>query len=219
MAWTAQERPRLLTRVQQALDQLLRPAEFGESLDLTLTVLHAPGEPITAAEARAGEYVPFAVGDSWGARWGSAWFWMTGDIPADWAGEEVVARIELGNGGTTGFGCEGMVWDGDTPLQGISPNHTWFRVVDSAKPGEPVRLHVEAAANPPCDGTMMLADPEGDHISALLRAELAVRHRRGLRRLHGRRSAARHAEVRAGGRAAHPGDPPLARRLLRRPGP
>ena len=68
-----------------------------------------------------------------------------------------------------------MIWQGEQPVQGISPNHTFLRMADPAAGGEQVDFLLEAAANPRSDGSLLLADPGGQPISVLARAELAVR--------------------------------------------
>jgi alpha-mannosidase len=163
------------------LDAHLLPAVHGPSLPLTITALHVHGEPIPIAEvhARAADFAPFGIGDAWGAAWDTTWFRLTGAIPTDWAGREVVARVALGYTGQTGFGAEALLWRGDTPAQGISPDHDEICVARPASGGEPVDLLVEAAANPAIDqeaGTwpLLLPDPGGAPLFTLARAELCV---------------------------------------------
>lgn len=176
MSWLGQQRGLQLERAQQVVKQLLRPATFGPSRPLAVEAHHVVGEPISFEEAAAASYEAFAVGDRWGSRWATTWFRMTADVPEEWRGEEVVARIELGPGGTTGFGTEGLLWLSGAPAQGLSPNHQLVAIAAPASGGERIELHVEAAANPPADGSLLLPDPGGPTISRLDRAELAVRH-------------------------------------------
>src|SRR5439155_6714568 len=91
----------------------------------------------------------------------------------------VVARIDLGSRAHTGFGAEGLLWAGDLPVRGLSPNHDTVPVAGKAAGGEPVELYVEAAANPPSipgSDELLLADPDGPPRLTLRRAELAVHH-------------------------------------------
>jgi alpha-mannosidase len=126
--------------------------------------------------------VPFRVGERWGAAWDTTWFRLRGEVPAEWAGEEVVARLGLGYTGQTGFGAEALLYRGDTPAQGLSPDHTDVVVGEPARGGEPVELLVEAAANPAVDQSaatwpLLLPDPGGTPLLELRRAELCVVHR------------------------------------------
>lgn len=138
-----------------------------------------PGEPIRVGELEGCEFEPCSVGDPWGPMWGTTWFRVRGAIPEEWAGERVVLSVHLGYGGGTGFGAEGMVWSGDRPVQGISPNHREVIVGDPATAGAPVEVLIEAAANPPIDpyadpAPHYLADPGGRPTLRLTTCHLAV---------------------------------------------
>jgi len=166
-------------RARRMLDAFLRPAVYGPAQALDVEALHVHGEPISVREARARRFEPFAVGDRWGAAWDTTWFRLRGGVPAAWAGEEVVARIALGYTGQTGFGAEALLYRGDTPVQGLSPDHTDVAVSPSARGGEIVELLVEAAANPAVDQSaatwpLLLPDPGGTPLFELRRAELCT---------------------------------------------
>jgi alpha-mannosidase len=105
------------------LRRLIEPARRATTVPVQIGARHLPGEPIEAAEAAAGPFVPFEVGDRWGPRWGTTWFQVTADVPVGWAGAEVALHVHLGYGGGTGFGAEGLVWRDGEPVQGVSPNH------------------------------------------------------------------------------------------------
>jgi alpha-mannosidase len=169
-------------RARRMLDAYLRPAVHGPAIPLEVAALHVHGEPIDVAEARRRTFTPFAIGDAWGAAWDTTWFRMRGTVPAEWAGEEVVARVGLGYAGQTGFGAEALLWDGDAPVQGITPNHDEVCVARPARGGEAVDLLVEAAANPHVDAQQavyppLLPDPGGAPLFHLQRAEICVVHR------------------------------------------
>ncbi len=137
------------------------------------------GEPISFADAESATYEPFPVGGSWGPAWSTTWFRLSGQVPADWAGEEVAVVFVIGSAGSTGFGAEAQVWDGGRPMQGISPNHRRYRVAKAATGGEPIDLFVEAAANPkPPFGAntwpLLMPEPDGPPLFRLARAELIV---------------------------------------------
>ncbi|HXA30477.1 MAG TPA: glycoside hydrolase family 38 C-terminal domain-containing protein [Candidatus Angelobacter sp.] len=169
-------------RARRLLDAFLRPAVYGAAVGLGVEALHVHGAPIGVAQARAGRFEPFAVGDRWGAPWDTTWLRLRGSVPAEWAGAEVVARIGLGFAGQTGFGAEALLWRGDTAVQGISPDHSEVLVARPARGGEAVDLLVEAAANPDIDQRaatwpLLMPDPGGAPILELRRAELCVARR------------------------------------------
>ena len=158
--------------------ELVRPAIFEGGVPLTVGAYRVPGEPISAAEALSADYAPFAIGGGWGGAWATTWFRFAGEIPADWAGAAVVARLDLGYDGMVGFGGEAQVWHGSTPIEGINPRHREHLVTRAATGGEQVEFHLEAAANPtpPWGGLewpMLLPDYGGADLYRLNRAELA----------------------------------------------
>jgi len=161
-------------RARRLLTAYLLPAVHGPAVPLDVSALHVHGEPVGVAEvrARATEFTPFAVGEAWGAAWDTTWFRLRGAVPGEWAGREVVARIGIGYLGQTGFGAEALVWEGDTPRQGISPDHDEVCVS-----GPAVDLLVEAAANPAIaqqepTWPLLLPDPGGAPLFRLARAEI-----------------------------------------------
>jgi alpha-mannosidase len=100
-------------------------------------------------------------------------------VPADWRGQEVALRFEIGNAGDTGFGAEALVWQDGRPVQGLSPNHRDYVVARTAVGGEAVELYVEAAANlrPPYGALtwpLLGPEPRGAPLFTLARAELRV---------------------------------------------
>ena len=173
------EREIIRTRVGRMLKELVRPAIFSGSAPLEITAFHAPGEPITPAEAYAQPFEPFAVGRPWGGAWATTWFHFKGEVPTAWAGAEVVARIDLGYNGMVGFGGEGQIWHGETPVEGINPRHREHVVTRAASGGDRVDFHLEAAANPTppwgsMEWPMLLPDYGGAPLYRLNRAELAI---------------------------------------------
>ncbi len=91
---------------------------------------------------------PFEVGASWGPPWGTTWFVLSGELPAEWVGQRVEAIVDLGfNAAGPGFQCEGLVVDeSGRALQGVHPRRTSVPV-DSRRPG-PFEIRIEAASNP-----------------------------------------------------------------------
>lgn len=149
---------RLLT--ERRLDRVLRericPAVHGTTVPLRVAAWDAPGEPVPPAEGLAAEYQPFEVGAPWGRPWGTTWFAFHGNVPAEWAGQDVVAVIDLGfGGGNSGFVAEGLIYLPDgSPVRGLHPQQRSVRLDQLAPPTSParsagvVRFFVEAAANP-----------------------------------------------------------------------
>ncbi|MEE1786280.1 glycoside hydrolase family 38 C-terminal domain-containing protein [Streptomyces sp. SP17BM10] len=138
------------SRLKRVLDERVRPAVYPESVPLTVGIWTAPGEPVPVAEGLAAPRSPIAVGDAWGAPWGTSWLTVTGTVPQEWAGRTVEALIDLGfDANMPGFQCEGLVYRPDgTPVKGLNPRNQWVRVASPAAGGEAVLLHVEAASNP-----------------------------------------------------------------------
>ncbi|WP_393059136.1 alpha-mannosidase [Streptomyces sp. LN549] len=137
-------------RLKRVLDERIRPAVYPESVPLDVAVWNAPGEPVPVAEGLAGPTGPIAVGDRWGAPWGTCWFRVSGTVPEAWAGRTVEALLDLGfDENMPGFQCEGLVYRPDgTPVKGLNPRNQWVRVGAPAAGGEVVVLHIEAASNP-----------------------------------------------------------------------
>ncbi|HEV8065418.1 MAG TPA: hypothetical protein VGP46_11325, partial [Acidimicrobiales bacterium] len=169
-------------RARRLVKEVVFPKLYPAVEPLQVAAHFVRGEPIAPSEAYLADFEPFNLGQPWGGAWSTAWFRLTGRVPAEWSGSDVVARIGLGFKGMTGFGGEALVWDGETPLQAINPNHNYVKVANPAVGGEEVELHIEAAANPyvPWGGLewpLLLPDYEGAPLYRLDRAELAVRDR------------------------------------------
>ncbi|MGW0736081.1 alpha-mannosidase [Streptomyces sp. NPDC002851] len=137
-------------RLERALRQFIRPAQYPHRTPLALSVWHAPGEPVPVAEALAAAYEPFAVGTAWGRPWSTSWFRLSGQVPEEWQGRRVEVVVDPGfSGDGPGFQAEGLLHDASgVPLKGIHPRNRHLTVAARAHGGEPVELLLEAAANP-----------------------------------------------------------------------
>ncbi|MFD7234576.1 alpha-mannosidase [Streptomyces syringium] len=137
-------------RLKRVLDERIRPAVYPESVPLTVTVWHAPGEPVPVAEGLAAGREPIEVGAPWGPPWGTSWFTVAGTVPEEWAGRTVEALLDLGfDENMPGFQCEGLVYRPDgSPVKGLNPRNQWVRIGESVAGGEKVLLHIEASSNP-----------------------------------------------------------------------
>src|SRR6185503_9070115 len=115
----------------------IAPAIYPESVPLAGSIWVAPGEPVPVAEGLAASREPVAVGDRWGAPWGTSWLTVSGTVPAAWAGKTVEAIIDLGfDKNMPGFQCEGLVYRPDgSPVKGLNPRNQWVRVADRAEGG------------------------------------------------------------------------------------
>ncbi|MGI5142581.1 MULTISPECIES: alpha-mannosidase [unclassified Streptomyces] len=137
-------------RLKRVLDERIRPAVYPASVPLEVTVWNAPGEPVPVAEGLAAPRTPIAVGDAWGAPWGTSWFTVSGTVPQEWAGRTVEALLDLGfDENMPGFQCEGLLYRSDgEPVKGLNPRNQWVRIGSPVAGGEQVVLHIEAASNP-----------------------------------------------------------------------
>ena len=129
---------------REFLHDVVAPAVYPERIPLSVTARHLPGEPLPAASAVDGPFVPFTVGDRWGGMWGTTWFRFQASVPPAWSGQRVVALVHLGGARHVGFSAEGLIWTvGLEPVQGLHHEHRSYAVT-----GPAVDFFVEAAANP-----------------------------------------------------------------------
>jgi alpha-mannosidase len=169
----------VLPRVARFVRERLTPALHRASAPARVAAWTAPGEPVPFAEAVGQEYRPFAVGEAWGRPWGTAWFHVTGEVPAEWAHPEL--HVDLGfTGAGPGFQAEGTVYGPDgVILGGLEPRrravplrlqqgHLAATGSEQGAPAAiPVDLFVEAAANPDMTGGWAWAPtPLGDLATA-----------------------------------------------------
>ena len=155
-------------RLERALHQFIRPAQYADRSPLGLSVWHAPGEPVPVVEAMKGTYEPFATGTEWGRPWSTSWFRLEGTVPEAWAGRHVEVVVDPGfSGQGPGFQAEGMLYDAEgVPLKGIHPHNRHLTVSASASGGEPVSLLLETAANPAVLEHGFEPTPLGDVLTA-----------------------------------------------------
>ncbi|MFG2137762.1 alpha-mannosidase [Streptomyces sp. NPDC048650] len=144
------DRALIEARLQRVLNERIRPALYPESVPLEVAAWVAPGEPVPVAEGLAAPHTPVAVGDAWGAPWGTTWFKVTGQVPREWAGHTVEAVLDLGfDERMPGFQCEALVHTRDgSPMKALNPRNQWVRVGAPVRGGERVEWHLEAASNP-----------------------------------------------------------------------
>lgn len=73
-------------RLERALHQFVRPAQYAARLPLAVSVWHVPGEPVPVAEALGADFVPFTAGTEWGKPWSTSWFRLRGRCPGSGRG-------------------------------------------------------------------------------------------------------------------------------------
>ncbi len=129
------------------------------------------GEPVPPGQALPGagqqaDYVPVSAGESWGPPWGTTWFHVTGEIPAEHRGESLEIVAELGwSKASAGFQCEALVYRPDgSVIKALNPLNSWIPI----EPGSTaIDLYLEAASNPVIDSTPPLGSTEfGDKLTA-----------------------------------------------------
>lgn len=150
-------------RVNRVLTERVRPAIHSARMPLEIAVHQLPGEPIAPAEGLALDFTPFTAGSMWGPAWGTTWFRVRGEVPAEWGGKKVEALIDLGfDINMPGFQCEALVYRPDgTPVKSINPRNQWVPI--DAVAGHTVELFLEGAANPVLlDYHPFLPTQEGD---------------------------------------------------------
>ncbi|MEV7619553.1 glycoside hydrolase family 38 C-terminal domain-containing protein [Microbacterium sp. NPDC089321] len=150
-------------RVNRVLLERVRPAVHSARVPLEITAHQLPGEPISPAEGLALDFQPFEAGTMWGPAWGTTWFRLRGQVPAEWAGRKVEALIDLGfDINMTGFQCEALAYRPDgTPIKSINPRNQWLPVDVAC--GGAVEFYLEGASNPVLlDYHPFLPTQEGD---------------------------------------------------------
>lgn len=105
----------------------------------------------------------------WGPPWGTTWFRMRGQVPAEWAGKRVEAVIDLGFvGDWPGNQAEALVHLADgRPLKAVNPLNQYVPIANPATGGEQIDYLVEAASNPDIlKDNFSKTTPMGDKLTA-----------------------------------------------------
>jgi len=157
-------------RVKRVLTERVWPAIYTDSRPFAIESAQVDGEPIAVKEGFALPFQPTTVGQMWGPAWGTTWFRLRGDVPAEWAGKQVEAVVDLGfNPYKTGFQAEGLAYRPDgSVIKAINPRNHYIPVADPAKGGEHVEFYIEAASNPDVAGPHDTFTPtmEGDILTS-----------------------------------------------------
>lgn len=144
------ERRRIEERVERLHTQRIKTAIYAATVPFEVEAWQAPGEPVSFEEAAAARYTPFAMDTPWGPPWGTTWFRMRGQVPAEFAGRRVEAVIDLGFvGDWPGNQAEALVHLPDgRPLKAVNPLNQYVPIANPATGGEQIDYLVEAASNP-----------------------------------------------------------------------
>lgn len=161
----------VLGRLDRVLRERISPGQSIARIPMTLRAWHAPGEPVSYAEAAAAVYHPFEVGQPWGPSWRTTWFEVTASVPPQWAGRHVEASLDLGfHGEGPGFEAEALVYAAappheGRPVKGLHPLNHWIPVARAARGGESLRWLVEATSNPDIQN-LGRGSAEGDRLTS-----------------------------------------------------
>jgi len=134
-------------RVRNLIDRLARLVLKPEPVVFTARCARTT-EPVPAKDRHQLDYRPITCGEQWGATWDSGWFHLTAEVPAAWAGDELVARIDLA-GEILVLGDDGEprcgLTDGSVFSNGYSKDV--LHLGRTAQGGERIDIWCEAAAN------------------------------------------------------------------------
>ena len=172
-----------MQRARRLLDQRVQPCVTHSSLSFEVFASEELFETVSYEKATALSLSPFAIGTRWGKAWHTVWFKLVATVPANLAGQPLVAAIDLGfNGRGDGFQVEGLAYRHGKIVQAVQPDRRLVNLGSSAA-GEVIELWVEAAATPIIAGHAFgygptpLGDPATSGnapLYQLRRAELAV---------------------------------------------
>lgn len=159
----------VIHRLNRFVSERLEPAIHRRRSALQVTAWAAPGEPVPFSEAVGREFIPFSTGTPWGRPWSTCWFHVTGQVPAEWTGEEDLATevvVDLGfTRSQPGFQAEGTAWTPDgVIIKGIEPRNDHVPV--AVGPGGVIDFYVEASSNPSFDADWRTPTPLGDLATA-----------------------------------------------------
>lgn len=166
-------------RITVATGRIIEPLFYPKKCPMQIESMKVGGEPISYQQAIERPFSPCREGDAWGSRWDTVWFHFTAEVPAHWAGEAVVALIDLSFEEGEGFGREGLVYQNGMPTIAVNRNRSAVPLLDHAEGGEIIEFYVEAAANPVAqmfwgDGDLLMPEYDGPPLFALKQAQLAT---------------------------------------------
>jgi len=174
-------------RLNRFVVESLLPSVYPVTVPLSITAWEVPGEPVSFEHAISQKFSEFNVGQSWGLPWGTTWFHVTGEVPADWVGQHDIIEIlvDLGFDGSgssvpaqypqwdrnlgdhqPGFQAEGLAYDPSGKIiKAIEPFNRWLSI-DTTKSTK-IDFYLEAASNANVAGAWSFrATPLGDKATA-----------------------------------------------------
>ena len=105
-------------------------------------------EPVSFSAKNKGKFKKISEGNKWGDAWECGWFHITGTVPKDWKGKNVVAKLN--------FDGEACIFDeSGCPIFGLTSGSVFdvgrvkdiYRLFEPSKGGEKVDMWVETGAN------------------------------------------------------------------------
>ncbi|XHR29446.1 MAG: alpha-mannosidase [Chthoniobacteraceae bacterium] len=135
---------RILNAVPSIADAIYR-----HRAPVEIEAWHVGGEPVPYEVALQADYKPFSVGDVWGPAWDTTWFRIRGQVPAAWAGNEVVVILRLTDAETKleGFTAEGLIYSDGRIMRALNINRSDIAVASPSLGCEMFEFYIEAAAN------------------------------------------------------------------------
>lgn len=162
----ARARRTLTERIRRHEFTTLAPCRIGAFAVTDPGGVTGQGEPIPFATAREADYAPFHEGEAWGPAWGTTWFRLDVEIPAD-ADGPLELLVDLGwEDHSPGFQAEGLVYTPEgTIIKAINPRNQWIPVPADAS--GTLTVYVEGAANPLLLGVPPFQETaDGDKLTA-----------------------------------------------------
>lgn len=136
-------------RLEQFFHRDLKPLIFGERHALKIEINEEPAKDQFSAEK--GTWKEVSKGFEYGPAYTTFWFRLSGTVPSDWHGKEVVVHAEIGS--------ERTLWKDNSPFRGVDYEHTDFGFLTGGtiptegpvQGGEKVTYILEAyTKNPQC---------------------------------------------------------------------
>jgi len=136
-------------RIERFVRERIAPALYRETASVDIAAWDVADEPVPFADAHAASYRSFAVGDEWGAPWGTTWFRVTGTVPEGWTQPgtrpELVVDLSF-SPAAPGFQAEGLAYSvSGEIIKALEPLNNYLPV---GAAGSAVDIFIEAAANP-----------------------------------------------------------------------
>ena len=174
-------------RLNRFVVESLLPSIYPVTIPLSVTSWEAPGEPVSFEHATSQNFTEFKIGQTWGLPWGTTWFHLTGEVPAEWVDRysQIEILVDLGFDGygssvpvqypqwdrnlgdhQPGFQAEGLAYDPSGKIiKAVEPFNRWISV--DTKKSTKIDLYIEAASNANVAGAWSFkATPLGDKATA-----------------------------------------------------